>query len=101
MRCRMKAVFVVYNQAYNEEIMDVLYSLGHRGFTRWTEVGGRGSSDGEPHMGSHAWPTQNHAVISIIDDSAVGEVLDALAKMDAAAPDLGLRAFTWKVDEMV
>ena len=47
----MKAVFIAYNQAYNDEIVDLLYSLGQRGFTEWREIGGRGSVDGEPHRG--------------------------------------------------
>ena len=65
----MKAIFVTYNQAYNQEIVDLLEKLGQRGYTVWTEVGGRGSVDGEPHLGSHAWPTQNHAVLTAVEDS--------------------------------
>ena len=60
----MKAIFVAYNQAYNEEIVDLLEEFGQRGYTKWEDVGGRGSIDGEPHLGSHAWPTQNHALFT-------------------------------------
>ena len=44
----MKAIFIAYNQAFNEEIIELLASFGQRGFTEWNEIGGRGSVDGEP-----------------------------------------------------
>lgn len=97
----MKAVFIAYNQAYNEEIADLLESFGQRGFTRWDEVSGRGSENGEPHMGSHAWPVMNHAVLAMVEDSAVSGILAALHEKDLKFEDLGLRAFCWTVDEHI
>ena len=38
----MKAIFVAYNQAYNEEIVEVLEANGQRGFTAWQDIQGRG-----------------------------------------------------------
>ena len=74
----MKAIFIAYNQAYNQEIVQLLEGLGQRGYTVWTEVGGRGSLDGEPHLGSHAWPAQNHAVLTAVEDSLAPKIMDAL-----------------------
>ena len=34
----MKAMFIAYNQAYNEEIVEILAAHGQRGFTRWEGV---------------------------------------------------------------
>ena len=62
----MKAIFVAYNQAYNEEIVEVLVAHGQRGYTAWQDIQGKGSVDGIPHLGNHAWPTQNHAVLSVV-----------------------------------
>ena len=42
----MKAIFVAYNQAYNQEIVELFEQLGQRGYTVWSEIGGRGSVDG-------------------------------------------------------
>ncbi len=95
----MKAIFIAYNQAYNEEIVDLLGQLGQRGYTVWQDVGGRGSVDGEPHLGSHAWPTQNHAVLTVLEDGLAPQVMDALRAKDAAYPDLGLRAYVLPVEE--
>ena len=89
----MKAVFVAYNQAYNQEIVELLEQLGQRGYTVWEDVGGRGSVDGEPHLGNHAWPTQNHALLTVLDDALAPKVMAALRDTYAANPDLGLRAY--------
>lgn len=95
----MKAIFVAYNQAYNQEIVDLLEKQGQRGYTVWEEVGGRGSESGEPHLGSHAWPTQNHAIFTVVDSALAGPLMQALRETDAANPDLGLRAWVLPVEE--
>lgn len=89
----MKAIFIAYNQAYNQEIVDLLESLGQRGYTVWEEIGGRGTVDGEPHLGNHAWPTQNHALLTAVDDALAPKVMAALRETDAANAALGLRAY--------
>lgn len=94
----MKAVFITYNQAYNEEIIEVLAGLGVRGFTRWLDVHGRGSVNGEPHLDNHAWPVLNHALFAMVDDEKVKPLLEAVRSKDEAAPDLGLRAFVWNIE---
>ncbi len=97
----MKAIFIAYSQAYNEEITDILGFYGQRGYTRWTDIGGQGSEDGTPHLGTHAWPEMNHAVLTFVkDDSKAAEIISALRKYDCEFPDLGLRAFSWSVDEV-
>ena len=97
----MKAIFIAYNQAYNQEIVEMLESLGQRGYTVWTEVGGRGTVDGEPHLGSHAWPTQNHAVLSAVEDSLAPKIMHALREKDAANKALGLRAYLFPVEDAI
>ena len=95
----MKAIFIAYNQAYNQEIVQLLEGLGQRGYTVWEEIGGRGSETGLPHLGSHAWPTQNHALLSVVKDELVAPIMAHLRDTDAASPDLGLRAFVLPVEQ--
>jgi len=97
----MKALFISYNQAYGEEIVELLESRGQKGFTRWEDIQGRGSVSGEPHIGSHAWPTMNVAVLSVIPDDVVDAVLADLKAKDESAPDLGLRAFVWNIESAI
>ena len=97
----MKAVLITYNQAYYDEIAKVLNDHGVRGYTEWNEIKGRGSETGEPHLGTHAWPTLNNALVSVMDDECVDGVLNDLKERDEKAPELGLRAFVWTIEKMI
>lgn len=91
----MKAVFITYDQAHHEHIMETLDRLNCRGFTAWPLVSGRGSATGEPHYGSHAWPSLASAIITMVPDERVKPLLERLRALDADRPKLGLRAFVW------
>lgn len=97
----MKAIFVSYNQAYSDEIVDVLDKNKQRGFTRWQNIEGRGNVDGEPHYGNHAWPTMNDAILTFVPDDKANALMRDLHAKDEAYPDLGLRAFLWDIESMV
>jgi len=95
----MKAIFISYNQAYYKEISELLEENGTRGYTMWDQVQGRGSVDGEPHEGSHAWPTLNNAILTFVEDANCPAILAAIRKKDEETPELGLRAFSWSIDK--
>lgn len=95
----MKGIFIAYDQAYNMEIADVLEELGCRGFTMWQDISGRGGFSGEPHLGNHAWPTMNNAILTFVEDDKVSDILARLQAMDEETPDLGIRAFSWNVEK--
>ncbi len=95
----MKAIFIAYNQAFNMELADALEEIGCKGFTMWNEVTGRGSETGEPHYGSHAWPTLNNAMFTVVDDDKLDEALAILDAKNRKYPLLGLRAFALNVEK--
>lgn len=97
----MKAVMIILDQAHYSQIIDDLSKLNIRGFTSWREVFGRGSKTGEPHYGSHAWPSVNNAVLAVVEDHRVGPLTDYLRELDKAYENLGLRAFVWNVEDMI
>ncbi|HOG25950.1 MAG TPA: hypothetical protein PLM86_07170 [Bacteroidales bacterium] len=95
----MKALFISFYQAFYDEVLEALNKNNARGFTFWEEVRGRGSRDGEPHLGSHAWPTLNSALITFVPDHMVDPLLQDLKKVDESAPKQGLRAFVLEAEE--
>ena len=62
-------------------------------------IDGRGSVNGEPHYGNHAWPVQNHALLTFVQDDKVQPILADLKAKDEETPDLGLRAFVWGAEQ--
>ena len=97
----MKAIFISYNQAYNEEIVEVLEANGQRGYTAWQDIQGRGSETGIPHLGNHAWPEMNHAILTVVEDNKVDGILADLREKDRQYEKLGLCAFVWTVDSAI
>lgn len=95
----MKGIFIAYDQAYNMDIADAMEKLGCRGFTMWQDISGRGSQTGEPHLGNHAWPTMNNAILAFVEDDKVDEILKFVREFDEETPDLGVRAFVWNVEK--
>lgn len=97
----MKTIFIAFDQAHYERIVEMLERSNCRGFTAWGQVTGRGSVDGEPHYGSHAWPSMASAILTVVEDCRVETVLARLRQFNDERPKLGLRAFVWNVEEMI
>ena len=97
----MKAIFIAYDQAHHEKILDVLSSHNCRGFTAFGSVQGRGSVNGEPHYGTHAWPSMAGAILTMVENHRADAVMQALHQLDETRPKLGLRAFLWSVDQAI
>lgn len=97
----MKAIFIAFDQAHNDAIIDLLEKNSCRGFTSFGETQGRGSHTGEPHYGSHAWPSLGSAILTIVEDFKVESLMQKLKNLDENKPKLGLRAFVWNVESSI
>lgn len=97
----MKAVFIVFNQANTLRVEYMLDQLKINGFTFFENVQGRGTNGGEPRRGTHTWPEMNSAVITVVEDSQVDELLKTIKKLDNRNPEVGVRAFVWNIEQTV
>lgn len=97
----MKAVLIVHNQAHTERIEYMLDRLEINGFTKWESVQGRGSSTGEPRMGTHTWPEMNSSVLAVVNEDQVPGLLENVKKLNAINEEVGIRAFVWSIEETV
>ena len=97
----MKSVFIIYNQANTERVEYMLDMLEIRGFTMFEQVQGRGTNNGEPRRGTHTWPEMNSAIITVIPDDKLHELLEAVRKLDMRTPEVGVRAFVWNIEQTV
>jgi hypothetical protein len=95
----MKAILITYGQSLGRPVEDLLDKLEIRGFTRWAETFGRGSEHGEPHYGTHAWPSKNGTVLAVMQEEKATALLDALRQLNEHAEQQGLSAFVWSVEE--
>lgn len=97
----MKAVMIIYNQAHSTQVQLALDKCDVRGFTKWVDVQGRGSHKGEPHFGTHAWPSINMVVLAIVEPEILTILLSELKEINSSAEKQGLRAFVWEAESAI
>lgn len=97
----MKSIFIAYDQAHHNAIIDILDRHACRGFTGFGIVQGRGTHRGEPHYGTHAWPSLAQAIITMVPDDTAPRLLEDLRLLDESKPRLGLRAFQWNIEQSI
>lgn len=97
----MKSVLIVFNQVNTERVEFLLDELKIKGFTLFEEVQGRGSRNGEPRRGTHTWPELNSALMTVVEDDKVEELLLTVKKLDNRNKKIGVRAFVWNIEAMV
>ena len=97
----MKAVFIVYNQAHTEKVEFIFDMLKIRGYTGWANMTGRGTNSGDPHMGTHTWPEMNSAVMTVVEDDQVDDLLKSIKELDKINEEVGIKAFVWDVLQQV
>lgn len=97
----MKSVFISYNQAFTERVDFMLDRLEIRGYTQWIDVKGRGSVDGDPHLGTHTWPEINNAIMAIVEEEKVEILLEKIKKLNQVNTEVGIRAFVWNIEQTV
>ncbi|MCX7863325.1 MAG: hypothetical protein N2449_10070 [Bacteroidales bacterium] len=93
----MKAVFIIYNKAVSEQILYILDKLSIKAFTLWETVYGQGN-EGEPRMGTHTWPEENSAILTIVNNNQLPDLQKALKFLDEANKEVGIRAFVWDAE---
>jgi len=97
----MKAVFLAFSQTNTERVEYMLDRLQIKGFTYWENVQGEGTVKGEPHRGTHTWPEMNSAMMVMVDDEKVPELMQAVKKLSNRNEGVGVRAFVWTVEQSV
>lgn len=95
----MKSIFITFDISHKDAIIELLSHNNCRGFSFFDQMQGRGSKTGEPHYGSHAWPSMCGSIITIVEDKSVDNILAEIKALDEETPQLGLRAFVWNVEK--
>ncbi len=95
----MKAVFVVYNDAIDPEVSEMLEKAGIEYFTKFTGVLGKGPGSGA-RLGDSVWPGGNMAVMAIVEPETAAKVVEEVKRLQDDIPAEGLRVMWWGVEGM-
>ena len=97
----MKSVIIFYAQSLTADVMHILNSMSIRGYSKWNDMTGRGSVDGEPHLGSHAWPALNSGIMIVMEEGKVSSLFDKLRELDKRTSMQGLKAYSWNIEDQL
>jgi nitrogen regulatory protein PII len=95
----MKLVMICYNEAIDDEVIDVLNRAGANGYTKWTKVLGKGITSG-PHLYSHIWPKANNVIATVSSEEVAIVIFDNVRRMREKLGSEGLKAFMWEIDDI-
>jgi nitrogen regulatory protein PII len=95
----MKAVLIVHNVAIDEEVNEVLESVGINCYTKFPNIIGRGEIS-EPHLNIDVWPGINCGTFVVIEQVKAKKVMENVRRLREKLGTEGIKAFMWEVDDI-
>lgn len=94
----MKLVIICYNEAIDNEVIELLEQAGVKGYTKWTKVQGKGETSG-PHLITAIWPKANNTLFTVLPEKIADEIFERIRKLKTKVAKEGLKAFMWEIDD--
>jgi len=95
----MKMVMVVYNEALDAEVMEVLEKCAMKNYTKITGTFGRGTSSGI-HLGNDIWPGRNNILYIACEEKQAKQMLACVKDLRKSLGKEGLKAFVSPLEEI-
>jgi hypothetical protein len=95
----MKAVLIVHNVAIDEEVNEVLESVGINCYTKFPNTLGKGEIS-EPHLNTDVWPGINCGTFVVIEQVKAKKVMENVRRLREKLGTEGIKAFMWEVDDI-
>ena len=95
----MKMVFIVFNAAIEDEIMEALGKCCVTNYTKFPDLHGRGGHS-DPHLDTHIWPGANHGLLIAVDVIVKDKILKEVKNLKAEYAKEGIKAFVLPVEEV-
>jgi nitrogen regulatory protein PII len=95
----MKLLMICYNEAIDDEIIELLEQTDVKGYTKWTKVLGKGQTSG-PHLLSHIWPKANNVLFTVLPEENAAEIFEHIRKFKTKVAKEGLKAFILPIEEI-
>lgn len=87
----MLMLFIVYSNAIDEEMVDLVKKYSD-GYTKFRDVQGEGH--GEPHLGTHVWPSINNCMMVVIENKNEKALITELDVLENKFSGIGIKVFT-------
>ena len=95
----MKAVLIVHNVAIDEDVNEVLESVGINCYTKFPNTLGKGQIS-EPHLNIDVWPGINCGTFVVIEQGKAKKVMENVRRLREKLGTEGIKAFMWEIDDI-
>jgi len=89
---------LVYNEALDMEVMELLAQCGLKNYTKIPGVFGRGETSGT-HLGNDVWPGRNNILYAACEEKQAKEVLSVVSELRKKLGREGVKAFVLALEE--
>lgn len=99
----MKIAFVIHNEFFTPQVMQLLAAAGIDYYTRWDQAKGKGHGT-EPHLGSGSFGSTNSVLMIAFQEEAPLEALIReiiAANREITRPDDKIRLFQLPLERIV
>ena len=95
----MKLFLVIYDVAFDEDVMEGIETSSVTGFTKWDRVLGKGPHS-DPRMDDAVWPGFNSVVAVAVDEDKEKVVLGALQAIARRLEGAGIKIYELPVRQV-
>jgi len=96
----MKMVMVVYNEAIDMEVIELLEKCGLKNYTKIFAAYGKGTASGT-HLGSDIWPGRNNILYVACEDADAKVLIAGVKNLRKILSKEGIKAFTLPIDDLM
>jgi nitrogen regulatory protein PII len=95
----MKMLMIVYNEALDDEVMDVLEKCCTPNYTKMLGVYGKGTSSGT-HLGNDIWPGRNNILYIACESEKAIKIFSEVKTIRKKLGKEGIKAFILPVEDV-
>ncbi len=95
----MKAVLIVHNVAIDEQVNEMLVSIGIDCYTKFADTLGKGQLS-EPHLNTDVWPGVNYGTFVVTDETSAKEIMENVRQLRKKLGSEGVKAFMWEIEDI-
>ena len=94
-----KMVMVAYNEALDDEVMEVLTGCALQNYTKLTKTFGKGTTSGT-HLGNDIWPGLNNILYVACKDDEARQLISCVRNLRSSLGKEGVKAFVMPLEEV-
>ena len=95
----LKMAMIVYNEALDDEVMEVLEGCAMKNYTKISGVYGRGAASGT-HLGNDIWPGRNNILYVACEEKQARQMLSCVRELRKSLGKEGIKAFLLPLEEL-